>query len=83
MAALSKGKPARTAPRWSFHERQETHRYPSPLSDAFWRAYAEPVEDFFKAAVQLRKALAYSMTQPTPDLRTWFGSEVVWTSCMP
>ena len=25
----------------------------------------------------------YSMTQPTPDLRTWFVSEVVWTSCMP
>ncbi len=57
MAALSKGKPARTAPRWSFHERQETHRYPSPLSDAFWRAYAEPVEDFVKAAVQLCNAL--------------------------
>jgi hypothetical protein len=36
----------------------ETHRYPPPLSDAFWRAYAEPVEDVVKAAVQLRKALA-------------------------
>ena len=36
----------------------ETHRYPAPLSDPFWEAYAEPVEDFFEAAVQLRKALA-------------------------
>ena len=39
------------------HER-ELHGYPSPGTDEFWRAYAEPVEEFFRAASQFDQALA-------------------------
>ncbi len=35
------------------HEERETYPYPAPLSDAFWRSYAEPVSDFFEAATML------------------------------
>ena len=35
----------------------ESHAYPMPLSEAFWRTYAEPVEDFHAAATELAAAL--------------------------
>lgn len=35
----------------------ETHPYPAPLSEAFWRCYGEPVNDFVKAAKLLLNAL--------------------------
>ncbi len=38
-------------------EAVETFRYPRPLSKPFWESYAEPVEEFAKAAIMLRDAL--------------------------
>ncbi len=35
------------------HKERETYPYPAPLSEAFWRSYAEPVSDFFEAATLL------------------------------
>ena len=34
-----------------------TYRYPRPLTPEFWRAYAEPVEEFVLAATQLADAI--------------------------
>ena len=36
---------------------KETFGYPLPLSDEFWRLYAEPIDDFVAAALILREAL--------------------------
>src|SRR5947208_4297865 len=36
---------------------RERYPYPPPLTEAFWRLYAEPVEDFLDAARALRDAL--------------------------
>jgi len=36
---------------------REDYPYPLPLSDAFWRLYAEPIQDFIGAALTLRNAL--------------------------
>jgi hypothetical protein len=38
-------------------EARETFKYPLPLSAEFWRAYAEPVDLFLHAAVDLRRSL--------------------------
>ena len=38
-------------------EETETHAYPRPLTEEFWRCYAEPVEDFVKAATSLLNAI--------------------------
>ena len=38
-------------------ERTETYPYPRPLSDPFWQAYAEPVDDFADAAGLLLRAV--------------------------
>ena len=36
---------------------REAYQYPMPVSDQFWGLYAEPVEEFVRAAVILRDAL--------------------------
>ena len=38
-------------------EEQDAYQYSPPLSDDFWRLYAEPVEAFFEGAVALRDAV--------------------------
>ena len=36
---------------------RETYRYPQPLSEDFWRLYAEPVEEFIWGVIDFRLAL--------------------------
>jgi len=38
-------------------EERDTFAYPQPLTDAFWRLYAEPVDAFIDGALMLRDAL--------------------------
>ena len=39
-------------------EERATYRYPRPLSEPFWRSYAEPLADFYDAAKALGGALS-------------------------
>lgn len=43
------------------------YAYPAPLSEAFWHSYAEPVEDFVRAANTMRRALYLLEIDPEPD----------------
>jgi hypothetical protein len=53
------------------HERG-THQYPLPASEDFWRAYAEPIDEFWRAARLLDDALGsladQSAAGPADDL---------------
>ena len=37
-------------------EQRESYAYPKPLTERFWREYAEPIDDFLRAATALREA---------------------------
>ena len=47
------------------NKEKETYPYPVPLSEAFWRIYAEPVEDFIRAVNSLRHAIELNATETT------------------
>jgi len=46
---------------------KEGHLYPKPLTDDFWRVYAEPFTDFYEAA----KALYQALTAVKQNRRGW------------
>ena len=51
-------------------EKRETYSYPLPLSEDFWRLYAEPLGEFYAAANTLRSAvqdLAHIKPKATAD----------------
>ena len=50
-------------------EEQETYEYPQPLSDRFWKLYAEPLQDFLSAARVLREILTALRFQRSFRLR--------------
>ncbi len=44
---------------------RDTYPYPAPCGPEFWRLYAEPVEDFLRAAATLYEILDGLRTQAT------------------
>ena len=60
-------------------EQRETFQYPVPLSEAFWRLYAEPLDAFVNAAVTLRNAL-YGLAHVKPVAEA-SKEENSWVRC--
>jgi len=50
---------------------QGAARYPWPLTESFWRSYAEPVESFLEGALLLRDALNGIALEPDPEPAMW------------
>ena len=50
---------------------RDTFAYPEPLTDLFWRTYAEPLEDFLSGAHALREVLTAIGLQRSPRLRAF------------
>ncbi len=50
-------------------EQRNTFAYPEPLTDSFWKVYAEPLQDFLSGARALRELLAAIRMQRTSRLR--------------
>lgn len=40
---------------------EETFDYPTPLTVEFWRSYAEPLKDFLRAGIALKRAIVSAM----------------------
>jgi hypothetical protein len=59
-------------------EERETHAYPQPCTDAFWKSYAEPLEVFLHGAAVLRDAVvSLSRPEPEPENEDQEGPEFV------
>ena len=58
---------------------RKSFNYPTPLSDPFWREYAEPVAEFVSAAVQFSNAVKdlASLSGPLADLDPARASRLV------
>lgn len=48
---------------------RESFAYPEPLTDSFWKIYAEPLQDFLSGARALRELLTAIWLQGIPKLR--------------
>ena len=48
---------------------RSTFSYPEPLTDSFWKIYAEPLQDFLSGARALREVLTAIRLQRSPKLR--------------
>jgi hypothetical protein len=50
-------------------EERDTFAYPQPLTDSFWKTYAEPLQDFLSGARALRELLTAIGLQTNRELR--------------
>jgi hypothetical protein len=77
-------------------EHWETYRYPTPLTEDFWRQYAEPLDQFARAASILRRAFdglredqaanaasAPSWELPQPRHEAWLSINSLVSSVSP